>query len=576
MCYFMYIKNLKIFKKDEILRDMNFNIGLNLIIDETPINDNKKTGNNVGKTTVLKLIDYCLGGKADAIYKDEENKKEVYNLVKEYLIKEDILIRLELTKDLKNPLSDNVIIERNFKKHKKCIRKINNEDVSDRDFDKKLRSIFFPNHLNEKPTLRQIISHNIRYKNESINRTIKTLSNFTTEVEYETLYLFLLGCVSEQGAKKQNLFKKIKQEQLFKKRLEKIQTKTAYESALDLIEDEIISLNNKKATLNINENFENDLKLLNDVKYKINKSSSFVSKLKIRKSIIDEAQFEMKQNVSQIDLNELKSLYNEANTNIKGIQKTFEDLVKFHNTMLNEKIKFITAELPELILKINKEEKNISNLLKSEKELSEKIAKSDSFSDLEHIISELNEKYRLKGEYENVISQINEIEENINNLDSKIRKIDEDLFSDEFELKLKEKIRSFNKYFSSISTELYNEKYALKYDPTVDKNNRQLYKFSAFNANMSSGKKQGEIVSFDFAYILFADSQNIPCLHFLLNDKKELMHDNQLKKVSEFAKKNNIQFVISILKDKLPEGLEDEGYVVVRLSQEDKLFKIEN
>lgn len=266
MCCFMYIKNLKIFKKDEILRDMNFNIGLNLIIDETPINDNKKTGNNVGKTTVLKLIDYCLGGKADAIYKDEENKKEVYNLVKEYLIKEDILIRLELTKDLKNPLSDNVIIERNFKKHKKCIRKINNEDVSDRDFDKKLRSIFFPNHLNEKPTLRQIISHNIRYKNESINRTIKTLSNFTTEVEYETLYLFLLGCVSEQGAKKQNLFKKIKQEQLFKKRLEKIQTKTAYESALDLIEDEIISLNNKKATLNINENFENDLKLLKDRK----------------------------------------------------------------------------------------------------------------------------------------------------------------------------------------------------------------------------------------------------------------------------------------------------------------------
>ena len=91
---------------------------------------------------------------------------------------------------------------------------------------------------------------------------------------------------------------------------------------------------------------------------------------------------------------------------------------------------------------------------------------------------------------------------------------------------------------------------------------------------MSSGKKQGEISCFDLAYTLFADEENIPCLHFLLNDKKELMDDKQLVKIAEFVNRNDIQFVASILKDKLPAEINKEEYFVVKLSQDDKLFRI--
>ena len=89
-------------------------------------------------------------------------------------------------------------------------------------------------------------------------------------------------------------------------------------------------------------------------------------------------------------------------------------------------------------------------------------------------------------------------------------------------------------------------------------------------------QKQGEISCFDIAYTLFADEERISCLHFLLNDKKELVHDNQLKKITEVVNNNNIQFVASILKDKLPTELNKEEYFVVKLSQDDKLFRIEN
>ena len=103
-----------------------------------------------------------------------------------------------------------------------------------------------------------------------------------------------------------------------------------------------------------------------------------------------------------------------------------------------------------------------------------------------------------------------------------------------------------------------------------------IYEFKTFNINFSSGKKQGEIACFDIAYILFADEENIPCMHFLLNDKKELMHDNQLVKIANLVNRKNIQFISSILRDKLPEEINKKEYIIVSLSQDDKLFRIES
>lgn len=571
----MFIKSLTIASPTKIIREIEFKAGLNLIIDNTPRTEDKLTGNNVGKTTVLKLVDFCLGGKPSIIFTDTENKKEVYNLVKDYLIDHEIEITLKLVEDLSNLKSKEIVIKRNFLSRKKTIRTINGKDILDKEFEDELLKLLIPHQKAEKPSFRQIISHNIRYKDENINNTLKTLNRYTSDVEYETLYLFLLGCTFDDGAKKQVLLTKLKQEETFKDRLEKKQTKTAYEIALSMLEDEIATLDEKKSSLNLNENFEEDLENLNSIKYKINRSSSSISKMKIRKDIIEEAKKELEDSMSSIDLNQLEILYSEAKMNIKGIQKTFSDLVAYHNNMLVEKAKFIASDLPSLSAKIDKEEKTIAQLLDQEKKLSEKIAKGDSFEELEQIILDLNEKYRTKGEYESIISQIDEIDDNINDLNEDIKNIDEILFSDDFEEILKVQIKKFNKYFSTISQELYGEKYALKYDPETNKNNQQIYKFSAFNANMSSGKKQGEILCFDLAYILFADDEKMPCLHFLLNDKKELMHDNQLIKVAEFVQGKDIQLVVSILKDKLPKDVLDNAHTAVELSQDSKLFKIE-
>lgn len=573
----MFLKSLIIENKNgAVIRNIKFHEGINLIVDETPSSDERLTGNNVGKTTVLKLIDFCLGASGNIIYTDPENPKQEYHLVKDFLVNNEVLITLKLLKNLNSSNNEEITIERNFLNGKKAVRRINGVQEKDKDFQNRLLELIIKEHKSDKPTFRQIISHNIRYTDESINNTLKTLNRYTTDIEYETLYLFLLGCTYDEGAKKQAITEKLKQEIAYKDRLEKNETKNAYEIALSILKDDIEKLDRKKSNFNINEDFEKDLEKLNIIKYDINKISSTINKLRIRREIIKDAEKDLNNNKSDIDLKQLEMIYSQAVDNIQGIQKTFEELVNYHNNMIIEKVRFITQELPELENRIKNCELDLNKYLKSEKEISDKVVKGNSFKEFENIIQELNDKYRQKGEIEGILSQLNEVDKNIEKYHLELNDIDYLLYNEDFEKKLMQQIKKFNKIFSAISEELYGEKYALKYDKITNKNGEQVFKFSSFNANLSSGKKQGEILCFDIAYTIFADQEEISCLHFLLNDKKELMHGNQLLKIADCIKDKNIQLVISILKDKLPHDLNTNENIILQLSQDNKLFKIEN
>ncbi len=571
----MYLKSLEIFNKDGIIRKMLFKQGVNLIIDNTEPDKRKKTGNNVGKTTVLKLIDFCLGANGKIIYTDTENKKSEYADVKEFLFNERALIKLVLTDDIADEKARTVIIERNFLTGKDNIRRIDGRDILEKEFEAELWESIFKTKAVAKPSFRQVISHCIRYKNENIDRTLKTLNQYTTDVEYESLYLYLLGCYVDKGERKQQLTAKLKQEQAFKDRLESKQKRTTYEMALVLIDEEICKLNEEKNKLGFNASTESEVENLNKIKIEINRHSSILSKLNIRKSMIEEAREELLGEKTYFDIAQVRMLYSEAKVNIANLSKTFENLVDYHNKMVMEKLRFIVSDLPDIENRISQENEYLRKLLEQERISSEKIFRGEALEGLEEILSKLNEKYHQKGECEAIISQLLEAESRIGEMTDELSSIDGFLFSKEFEEQLKNRVVLFNKYFANISKELYDEQYALTYQQVVNKNGTKVYKFDSFNANMSSGKKQGEILCFDLAYLMFAQDEGIPCLGFILNDKKELMSDNQLIRTAEYVYGKPMQVVVSMLKDKVPERAFNYSHVVVELSQEDKLFRIE-
>jgi uncharacterized protein YydD (DUF2326 family) len=571
----MFIKSLLISTPNKIIRDITFRRGLNLIVDQTP-GEATGTGNNVGKTTVLRLIDFCLGKDADSLYKDPENKKGVYTKVKDFLINQRVMITLTLVDDLDTPTVE-IEINRNFLSKKERVYTINDKEVPSvkAEMEKMLMNSVFPNVSIDKPTFRQIISHNIRYDDLRLSNTLKTLDIYTRDDEYEVLYLYLFGCNYDEGSRRQELLIGIQNEENFKKRLEKQETKSAYKSALDVIEGDIEKLNEQKSSLNINPDLDKDLLALNETKTKLNRVSADITALSIRRDIITDTQNDFASKKFDSDLSQLKLIYEQASALIPDLQKTFDDLVQYHNQMLENKIKFISEELPELNRRIESKNSELESLRATEKDLSGKVVSSDTFEDLEHIINSLNSLYQTKGKYESIIAQINEIDQALESMKSELGGIDKGLFSSDFQAKVDAQLSKFNKIYASVSNEIYDEKYAIKYD-IATKRGQKSYKFSTIDTNFSSGKKQGEISCFDIAYTLFADLENIPCLHFLLNDKKELIHGNQLIKIAEIAQRENIQFVASILEDKLPLPLKNEDYYIVKLSQQHKLFNIES
>lgn len=568
----MYLSKLTISSPGKVIRDIEFHKGLNLIVDETPENTTG-TGNNVGKTTVLRLIDYCLGGDVDGIYRNPEDKHESYALVKDFLIGNNVIVTLILVDDLDTP-SKKVVIERDFKTGRSSLIRINGRDVTRKDFVAELESAIFPEVKTETPSFRQIIAHNIRIDNLRLENTLKTLTMGKNE-EYEALYLFMFGCPNDSAARKTQLAQELDTEKKYKRRMERNRSKNEYKAALSVIESDIEKLIERKDNLNINENLQLDINSLNALRAQINKVTSRTSLLSLRRELINETveSFD-KQNFGE-DVFQLEMIYKQASAYVPKMQRTFKELVDFHNTMLENKKAFVAQELPIIQEEIESLSVELERLKEKETVMAEKVLKSDTYEELEVIIVQLSELSRRKGEFESYISQIESAEKAIKEKCEEMKKIDDGLFTADFAQRLETQRDKFNKIFSEVSHEIYDEQYIISYEVDTQKG-KQLYKFHIIDvANFSSGKKQGEISCFDIAYTVFADQEGIPCLHFILNDKKELVHGNQLNKFAEAVNKYNVQFVCSMLYDKLPSVLRKDEHVVVRLSQDSKLFRIE-
>ncbi|MNT94906.1 hypothetical protein D3C72_2366800 [compost metagenome] len=59
-----------------------------------------------------------------------------------------------------------------------------------------------------------------------------------------------------------------------------------------------------------------------------------------------------------------------------------------------------------------------------------------------------------------------------------------------------------------------------------------------------------------------------------MHDQLETIHDNQLNTIVEVANSINGQYIVPILRDKIPSNIDIREFEVLSLSQNDKLFRI--
>lgn len=563
----MFLKSLTIQNDKTIIRDIQFHKGINLIVDETKSGNKTDSGNSVGKTTVLRLIDFCLDGKGENIIKDPEFKDS--NLkVEQFLKNNNIIITLTLVEDIDEEFSEKIVIQRNFLNNKEKIQKINEIELSNKEFSSKLKELIFKTEV-EQPTFKQLISKNIRDEKNKLVNTIRVLpQNVVTDVAYEALHLFWFGINVDSSKDKLVRDKNI--EERLQTRLRKENNLSQINQSLIIINKEIEELQKKKSFFNLNEKYEEDLKRLDITKFDINRLSSRISRLELRKELILESKLDLEQNIANIDTAQIKRLYEKAKILIPNIQKTFEETLTFHNETIQQKIKFITEELPQLEEGINEEKRILAALLIEEKKLAELLNKSGAIDDLQIIINNLNLYHEKKGNFEEQKRLWDKTNENLKFINGKLNEINSNIYSKD-EL-IQERIAQFNEYFSDISSRLDGVRSLLSADSPDG-----VYKFKIGNieGNPGTGSKKSQMASFDLAYIKFADALDIPCLHFILQDQIENVHSNQITNLlTEIVNEVNCQYVLPVLRDKLPTDIDISQFEILSLSQNNKLFKV--
>jgi hypothetical protein len=575
----MLIKYLKIEKNETLIRYIRFKMGVNLIVDITPLDNQKDSGNNVGKTTVLRLVDYCLGGDAKTIYKDPEFKA-VNSAVKDFLEENNVIITLCLRKSL-DTSDGEILLRRNFLPRSQKLAEINGENFEIKEYRTRLNKLLFDLSSTQNPTFRQLIARFIRGDSTKMDKVIRYLHSSVTDNIYEGIYCFLFNRSSNASLSTEkdtldrelNFNKKVVAKSFSNRTIE------AIKQHLSLVDTDIKNLETQKRDFNVNPQYAKEYSELQDIKNTINNTTSNLSNTQFRLQLLIEGIEELKNQTSKIDGESLKMVYEEAKYYIPTLQKSFDDALAFHNKLITNKLAYLSEDIPTLKKEVTKLEEKLEQLLDKERELGSRLVTTGALVDYELIVSATNKKYEQKGRLEEELEKLQNLQTAMDKDNARIAEINTIINSTANELE--DNITIFNQFFSTYSEKFYDEKFVLS---AAFDNKANVYKFNISNVegNLGDGKKKGLIAAFDLAYISYANSKGFNIPRFVMHDRIESIHSNQLKSLFDIVNSDqfNGQYIASVLSGKFSDLQITNNYLddnkILELSQTNKLFKIES
>lgn len=568
----MQLVSLTIERANQVLREITFKDGLNLILDK-PTDSGKQSGNNVGKTTVLRLIDFCLGSDGDEIWQDSEFKGSINQDVFDLLHgTPTVFITLKIFDKFRGSHS----FRRSFKvKGRKgtgllFIDEVPQDSISA--YRDEVKNILFGTKA-RKPSLRQLAPKFVRSSNAVMSKTLKFLGSFGSEVDYEAVHLFLFGffdvSILEEraaltdkrvvvardllGATRQRKEGEIEQLLLHLRReIEEAQASIQVRGEVPEIADAANSVS--------------------EIRAQASEVGSALGRIEGEIASISLAIASLKHEYDNIDYVAVKSIYSEAGKYHEKLQHDWEDLSNFVANLRGRKERFLQQQLDELNEKAATAHQALARLQVQEENLVTALRQTRAFEVALEARADLHEKLKQVGGLEENLKTIQSLRSSLEDIDSKLdatRKTMED-----GKAQLTQRVSLFNEFFSSLSKELYGEQYLLTFDES--KNGSIVFSLTSIGANVGAGKKVSQTAAFDIAYIKFLRAAGINFPTFVCHDGVEAIHGNQLSELLTTANGLDGQLVLAAIRDKLP-GISEtflEENTILELAQDDKLFRL--
>ncbi|MEI3610192.1 hypothetical protein [Pseudogracilibacillus sp. SO10305] len=555
----MYLKRMKIFEsigeKKEI-RNIQFKPGLNIVVDDSPSSDTSQ-GNNVGKTTFLKLIDICLGARDKKyIWTDNDTGSETTTL-KNYIHDSKINAELEIRNE-RTVYSLRVELFNNGRRY------INNEPYSYDNYVEKLNEIIF--NIEKPPSFRQLIGKFIRIKQkEDTNTFLKYLHQNTTNAEYKNIYEFLFKLTSlEDSERKLELYNEIEQikkdiDQLIK--LHNFSNIDDLSERIRIVQKSVRELEVKFKTLINAEEYEQNIDVITNVKAEINTINDSIESLLFKKTKIERILSNEEERHGDFDESILLDFYKDIQRSLGEVTKEFDDLIKFNNSIRQNKINYYYKRIRILNSDLEEMFRIRASIIKNNKNLISIIDESN-FKEFESVHKELIEQSQQLG----VMSKVQEIYNDLNKqLDKKNEEYDGMSKKDDSSNNLSR----FNEYLTTFSNEVFGQRLYLTKQDTFP------LKLSNVDEGLGTGYRKTITLLLDIAYVSFIQELELDYPKFFIHDVLETVDEHNLNKIVKFINENGSQFVFAILNEKIKDySFISEEDKVLRLSKNNKLFGI--
>ena len=581
----MYLKSMTIKDQDGfVIRHVDFKIGVNIIKGDTTQADNASSTNSIGKTTLLRSIDFCLAGKWQTLVYDKEIKSNRNNTVFDFLKKASPNFELIIAKSLKHRVSSQIKINRiltvgidNKGKEVVSVKNlVDDNDVSEEELKSQLKAFLFGSN-SVTPTFRQLIPKFIRASDYQVSNIVRYLHPTTSNATYEVLHLTLFGFHNMELVNKRIALENDLKQQTIQVSSLKNLVSTGAEEAHDLRASQLANLQQQYDTYQISKEYDRENDQLNLLKESLEQVKAQITNHHLDRNIWESRLQEISSENQHINTETVKYMYQEADLYNVELQKKFEETLIFHQTMLKNEVDYIHSALQRTQDNITKLEHEYNIQADTYNKLLNKLAESGSLAEYTALGNQINTLTKEIAESEAILNSYNSAINAQNTL-----KAEFEALSSQLEKELKEfrnKLTIFNQYFSEYSKTLSKDGYLLAIE--TDKNGHFILVPTPVDgdSHVGDGHKQSVIIAFDLAYVAYANNPmvNITAPHFFTQDRVEIIDNNVFSKLIELTETVECQFIFPIIKDKL--GIIpsfDENDVILSLDKDNKFFDIEN
>jgi uncharacterized protein YydD (DUF2326 family) len=567
----MYLTELVVMRASLVVRSITFKSGLNLILDK-PAPTATHSGNSVGKTTALRLIDFCLGSEGDDIWQDAEFKSNINQDVYNFLHGPG---NVTITLGIEDEARGSHTLLRSFGTEGHSVGRFQIDNTPFRSikaYRKAVKELLFV-YGGEKPSLRQIVPKFVRSSPALMSRTLKFLGDYGTAADYEALHLLLFGFfdvdVLEERPRLTAEKKRLSRDLQALNRLRKEGE----------IEQLLIHLRREIETIGLSPQLRGEVpgiaERASGVTATRSRAANVAGQLSRYESEIASLLMTidtLKSEFSDIDRKAIESVYREAQNYIAKLHHDWNDLSDFVQNLRSRKQRYLQTQIADLQRESDKARKELVALQTQERDEIGTLVKSPEFSKALELRADLQEKLKQLGSLEQSLRDLRDTKSKIASVEARLEQTLQQI--DQGKALLGERVGVFNEYFSELSKVLYGEQYLLHFDET--ERGEISFQLTAVGSNVGAGKKASQTAAFDLAYIKFLREAGINFPTFVCHDGVEQIHANQLSALLVEASHLEGQLILATLRDKLPPmpGKFIEENTVLSLAQDDKLFHL--